>query len=131
MKLFFISIFAGLSLLAFVQPAVAQTNSTTQCDVLRGQFQNAGGSDIAGSLPEYCNTTSIYKKIVNILYYLIGIAATIAIIYGGYLYMTARGNAAQVAQARSVLTWAIIGLVIAILAAVIVNVVVTLLVENR
>lgn len=109
-------------------PALAQTSDP--CETLRQQFQNANGGSVINKLPQYCTSSSIYTKIVNILYWLIGIAAVIAIIYGGYLYMTARGNAAQVAKARTVLTWAIIGLVIALLAAVIVNVIVKALVEN-
>ena len=130
MRLFFVSILTALSLLAIAQPAFAQSNSLAQCDKLRQQFQNAGGGDIVNSLPAYCNTTGIYTKIVSALYYLLGIAAVLAIIYGGYLYMTSRGNAAQAQKARTVLTWAIVGLAIAVLASVIVNIVVKFVVEN-
>lgn len=130
MKLFFFSLLAALSLLISAEPVFAQTN-TSACDTLKQQFQNAGGSDVVNKLPQYCSTSTIYTKITTVLYSLIAIVAVIVIIYGGYLYMTARDNAAQAAKARSVLTWAIIGVIVVVLAAVIVNVVVKLVVENR
>lgn len=135
MRLFFSSIFAAVMLLTVAQPALAQTNvaanTNSACDKLRSQFQNYGGADIVGSLPSYCNPTSIYTKIINVAYVLIVIAAVLAIMYGGYLYMTARANAEQAKKARTILTWAIIGLAIALLATLIVNVVVRFIVENR
>ena len=45
--------------------------------------------------------------------------------------MTAGGNAAQAKKGRDVLVWAIIGLVVVVTAAVIVNVVIKAIVENQ
>ena len=109
--------------------ALAQANKT--CDELKKQFENANGGSVIANVPQYCSVESLYEKFINTALYAIGIVAVIALIYGGYLYMTARGNEAQVKQGRQVLTWAIIGLVIVLAAAVIVNVVVSGLVENR
>lgn len=49
------------------------------------------------------------------------LAAFFGLIYGGYLLITAGGDAAQATRAKSTLTWAIIGLIVAILALVIVQ----------
>lgn len=126
------------------QIVVAQTKSTTtpktttttaaqnaQCEFLRNQITNAGGGNILKDLPAYCTTGSVYKKFIDFAFYAIGIVAVISVIYGGYLYMTSAGNETQTKKGRSVLIWAILGLVVVLLAAVIVNVVFNTLVENR
>ena len=100
------------------------------CSKLKEQISN-GGFDI-NSLPKYCTTESIYNKIINGALYAVGIVAVIAILYGGYLYMTAQDNEEQRKRGRSVLTWAVLGLVVVILAVLLVNVAVNLFtVENR
>lgn len=134
MKIFQKVIF-GLALfvvLIIPQTAIAQSSSqTAQCNELKQQIINAGGGSVIDSLPTYCTTGAIYTKFLNGAMYAVGIVAVIATIYGGYLYMTARGNADQAKKGRTVLTWAIIGLVVVVAAAVIVNVVIRAIVENR
>ena len=132
------TIFGFLLVISLLLPqqAIAQTKTATptqsdQCKELKQQIINAGGSGIIDTLPQYCSVGSLYTKILNGAMYAVGIAAVIAIIYGGYLYMTAGANEAQKKKGREVLTWAIIGLVVVVLAAVIVNVVIKAVVENR
>jgi len=55
---------------------------------------------------------------------LAGAFAVIAIVYSGIMYITAGGDAEKAATARKNLTWAIIGIVIIMLALVIVNTVI-------
>lgn len=106
------------------------TTGEDSCITLENQLRN-GGFDVKSQLPYYCTTGSLYAKFINLALYAIGIAAVIAIIFGGYLYMTSGGNEEQRKKGRSVLTWAIIGLVVVILAAVLVNVIVKAVVENQ
>ena len=134
--------FAMLIVLLVPQLAIAQIKApanspaptgtpTEQCEFLKNQLNNGGFSVNGNNLPVYCTAGSVYKKFINFAFYAIGIVAVIAVIYGGYLYMTSAGNEAQTKKGRSVLIWAIIGLVVVLLAAVIVNVVINSLVENR
>jgi len=116
--------------------AIAQTNANTvasgnTCADLKQQFQNAGGSNVITNVPQYCSVESVYAKFINIALFAAGIVGIIAVIYGGYLYMTARDNEAQKKSGKSVLTWAIIGLIVVVLAAVLVNVAVSALVDNQ
>jgi hypothetical protein len=99
--------------------ATAQTNACTE---LENKIKK-GGFDTS-TLPRYCSTESLFGKFLNQALYAIGIAAVVAIIYGGYLYITSGANEEQRKKGRTVLTWAIIGLVVVIFAIVIVNVVV-------
>lgn len=130
----FISV-AFLITLLIPQQVIAQTNTQTnnqtdQCNELKQQFANAGGTGVIKDLPVYCTTGAVYTKFLNFALYAVGIVAVIAIVYGGYLYMTSGGNEVQRKKGRSVLTWAIVGLVVVIAAAVIVNVVLKAIVEN-
>lgn len=54
----------------------------------------------------------------------IGILAVAALIWGGFLYLTSGGNENQIKQAKSVITYAIVGLVLALASYIIVNTVI-------
>ncbi len=54
-----------------------------------------------------------------IIGYVVGIAATIALISGGLMYITARGDAGKVTTAKNTILYAIVGLVVGLLAVVI------------
>ncbi len=64
--------------------------------------------------------TSIVKKIIDILSYIIGIAAIIMIIFAGFRYVTSGGDSGSVKNAKNTLIYAIVGLAIAALVQVIV-----------
>lgn len=63
----------------------------------------------------------IAKIVTNLLLGIAGSVAVIFIIVGGIMYATSAGNDQQVQKAKSTITNAVIGLVIAILAFAIVN----------
>jgi hypothetical protein len=63
----------------------------------------------------------LITNIVNALLGIIGAVAVLMIIYGGIVYMTAAGNEEKIKMGKTVITGAIIGLVISLLAYVIVN----------
>lgn len=55
-------------------------------------------------------------SVFNFILSLVIPAAIIAIIWSGIQFMTAGGNEARVTKAKGALTWAIIGLVVALIA---------------
>lgn len=63
----------------------------------------------------------LFTQIVNILLFIIGAVAVIMIIVGGIRYVTSNGDQAHVKAAKDTIMYAIIGLVVAILAYAIVN----------
>lgn len=67
------------------------------------------------SLKSYVGT------IVNIILYILGVVAVIMIIIGGFMYVTSSGDATAVTKAKNTIMFAVVGLVIAILAYAIVN----------
>lgn len=73
---------------------------------------SAGGALDSTTLKNPLKINSIEELLVAILNILIIIAIPVIvffIIYSGFLYVTARGNAAQVEQATRSLTYAVIG----------------------
>ncbi len=51
-------------------------------------------------------------KIINVILGFLGIIFIVLIIYGGFMWMTARGNEAQVESAKKILGRSIIGVII-------------------
>lgn len=71
-------------------------------------FDNGDGIAGKGTVGE------LAAEIISILLYIAGIVAVIMVIYGGYVYMTARGSEDQAKSGRKTLVNALIGLVIVI-----------------
>jgi len=76
-------------------------------------LDKAAGSGGAG----YKTATSvedIISKIIQIALSFLGVVFLVLLIYGGFLWMNARGNEEQVTKAKNLITAAIIGLIIVI-----------------
>ena len=58
------------------------------------------------------NLQALSRNIISILLIIVSVAAVLAIIYGGYLYMTSGGNPERAGQGKNAVLGAIIGLVI-------------------
>ena len=64
------------------------------------------------------------KTIVNVLLFIIGVVSVIMIVIGGLKYVTSNGNSNQVEGAKNTILYAVMGLVVAIAAYAIVDLVV-------
>jgi uncharacterized membrane protein len=64
------------------------------------------------------------KTVVNTLLYILGAIAVIVIIIGGVLFATSSGDASNVKRAKDMITYAVVGLIVAMCAFAIVNFVV-------
>lgn len=65
------------------------------------------------------SANAVFTNILDIVYFVIGIVAVIVIIFAGIRYSTSAGNAANVTKAKNALVYAIVGLVVVLLAFVI------------
>lgn len=77
-------------------------------------------------LSNFTSSDSLAIGILEKLFLFAGILAVIAIIYSGIMYITAGGDTAKADTAKKNLTWAIIGVVIILLAIVIVSLISTI-----
>ena len=71
--------------------------------------------DEAGYDVKNTNNTTLSKnigRVISIVLSVIGVLFTVLMVYGGYLWMTARGKDEQIEKAKSVIMAAIIGIVI-------------------
>jgi len=90
-----------------------------------GAFSSWGANCAPGGVP-----TDIRQAIMNVTNWILGfvaIIATLIVIYGGVLYLTAAGNEEAVEKAKKTISYGIIGIVICGLAYAIVIVVSTVI----
>jgi hypothetical protein len=92
--------------------------SSSQCSVCSGIGQLGGGQDCKSGGSK---VQGLIRTAINIVSYIIGIAAVIMIIISAIKFTTSGGDSNSVSSAKSTLIWAIVGLVVAVLAQVIVS----------
>ena len=66
----------------------------------------------------------LIKTVVNVLLWAVGILSVIMIIFSGLRYITSAGDASKTKSAQSALTYSVVGLIVAIMAYAIVNMVI-------
>jgi hypothetical protein len=104
---------ASLSLAIMVVPTVAGFDGGIQggADSARGVDQTA----------ELFGQTGIFRTITNVLLFILGAISVIMIIIGGLRYVVSGGNATAVTAAKNTILYAIVGVIVALLAYAIVN----------
>jgi hypothetical protein len=75
----------------------------------------------SGMPSELVGTNGVFTKITNTVLYAVGIISVIMLIYGGLRYVLSGGDSKKVTDAKNTIMYAIIGLIISILAYAIVN----------
>lgn len=99
-----------------VAPAVTSA-ADFKSDACQGLSQ-AGGSCSASSSG---SLTNLLRTVIEILSIVVGVASVIMIIIGGLRFITSGGDSSNTASARDTVLYAVIGLVIAVLAQVLVH----------
>ena len=69
----------------------------------------------------------VFKQITNTILYVVGIIAVVMLIIGGVKYLISGGDSKKVADAKNTVLYAIIGVIISVLAFAIVNFVISAL----
>lgn len=70
---------------------------------------------------ELVGVNGVFTRITNTVLYAVGIISVIMLIYGGLRYVISGGDSKKVTDAKNTIMYAIIGLIISILAYAIVN----------
>ena len=78
-----------------------------------------------GQSADLFGSEGIFQKITNILLFLIGAISVIMLIYGGIRYTISGGDSGQVTSAKNTIMYAVIGIIVALLAYAIVNFVIS------
>ncbi len=83
-----------------------------------------GGADSARGTDQTANlfgSTGIFRTITNVLLFVLGAISVIMIIIGGLRYVVSGGNSAAVTAAKNTILYAIVGVIVALLAYAIIN----------
>lgn len=88
------------------------------------------GACSGGNSSAVCNSTgdsapNLLKNVINAILFVLGMVAVIMIVIGGIRYTTSNGDSGSTKSAKDTILYAVIGLVVAILAFAIVNFVVS------
>jgi hypothetical protein cdivTM_30108 len=110
---------------AFATPIVVTSNA------LDNQAHAEGAADLiqkgADSTGQKDSRSAgdLAKDFVNIMLFAVGILAVIMLIWGGIRYVLSGGDSGAVSSAKKTILYAVVGLIVAILAYAIVNFVIT------
>jgi multisubunit Na+/H+ antiporter MnhB subunit len=69
--------------------------------------------------------TGIFNTITNIMLFLVGAISVLMIIIGGFRYVVSGGNSTSVSAAKNTILYAVIGIIVAILAYAVINFVIS------
>jgi hypothetical protein len=103
------AIVLGVALVANVAPVSAETLTI------------GGGASAAADDQQPTDLAAQFRNIVNIALYIIGAVSVLMLIYGGIRYTVSGGDTSAVTAAKNTILYAIIGIVVALLAYAIVN----------
>jgi len=107
---------AALAMMFSLSPALVLADAKS--DIQQG-VNTVGGSSGSTDLSQTA------KNAITVLSIIVGIAAVIMIIIGGFKYVTSGGDSTKISSAKSTIFYALIGLVVVALAQVIVRLVLT------
>ncbi len=95
-------------------PAYAQGKKDA-CEAIGGTL-DAAGTCVSNDPNDKKGVTDVIKTVIEILSFIVGALAIIMIIVGGIRYVTSGGDANSISAAKNTILYAIVGLVIAVLA---------------
>lgn len=109
---FALALLVGVIVLVHPDATSALFKSDAANDACQGvSLGSATGCGTGGS-----RLTSVIGTIINVLSALVGIAAVIMLIVGGFKYITAAGDSSKTSSAKSTVIYSLVGLAIVALA---------------
>ena len=103
----------------------AQQDPDAAADVAQQKIdaarQGAEAARADGMPAELVGVDGVFTNITNTILYIVGVVSVIMLIYGGLRYVISGGDSKKVTDAKNTILYAIIGLIISILAFAIVN----------
>jgi hypothetical protein len=112
-----IALFGVVAVGGITQPALV---SAAPIDVL-DKCKTSSSEVCKGAAKQQNSLYALIKNIINLLLTIVGIVAVIMIIVGGIRYSTSGGSSSEIDTAKNTIIYAVVGLVIAIMAFSIVN----------
>lgn len=120
----------GVSLFTPATPAHAAFDKSLNDGAKSAQGKDQQG-DAATLFGDSSGQGGIFKTVTNVLLFLIGAISVIMLIVGGIRYVVSGGDSTAVQNAKNTILYAIVGVVVAILAFAVVNFVITSFTSNQ
>jgi len=127
----------GSGAAAVLVPAAAVNALGTDNLSLQSGADSAKGNDQGGSASclfgteANCSGGGVFKTITNVMLFIIGAISVIMLIIGGLRYVVSGGDSSAVQNAKNTILYAIVGIVVAILAYAVVNFVISSFANNN
>ncbi len=122
---FFLAAFAGPVLApALVSAADVEVNKNL-CGGANLKFTSGGDDRSCKANNPEKKLNGLIEAIINIFSIVVGVAAVIMIIYGGFRYVTSGGDSGNITTAKNSIIYALVGLLFVVFAQVIVKFVLT------
>jgi hypothetical protein len=103
------------------QPVQAFDQGITDgANAAQGKDQQGNAACLFGGT-DNCSGDGIFKTVTNVLLFIIGAVAVIMLIIGGIRYTVSGGDSGAVTSAKNTILYAVVGIIVAILAFAIVN----------
>ena len=83
--------------------------------------QGAEAARATGMPSDLIGDNGVFGRITNVILLIVGIVSVVMLIYGGLRYILSGGDSKKVTDAKNTILYAIIGLIISLLAYAIVN----------
>ncbi len=124
LRLSLVALLAAFNLAIVALPATQAGATVSLQDVQKDTCDQTGGTFNSGT--HQCENvksgvTQTIAKVVNVLLFIIGIIAVVVIVIGGIMYATSGGNAEQTKKAKDAILYAVIGIIVAVMAYAIVG----------
>lgn len=116
-------VLAPVPVLVGTASAVVDTSTGDPCGnspAAQQVLSGLSGEQVGGNCGED-RVDNLFAKIVQILSFIVGVASVIVIIYAGFKYITSAGEQGRVANAKSTLLYALVGLAVAALAQLLIH----------
>lgn len=115
--------FLAIPLIALSVGVMVPSSASAACDT--STFSATSGADCAKGNGQqdqlFGGSDSLFTKITNVALFLIGAVSVLMLIYGGIRYTISGGDSGAVTSAKNTILYAIVGIVVALLAYAIVN----------
>ncbi len=119
-KLAVITVFITLGV-AVLAPSIQQAAAKTPAEQIQDGVIAIDGNENGNNTP----LTTKVRTGINVFLFIIGAIAVVMVVYGGFKYVVSGGDSTSVTSAKNTILYAVIGLIIALLAYAIVNFVVS------
>jgi hypothetical protein len=118
------SIIAFSGMLLAVTPAQAALFDGSKDQACNGANLDEENTGCTASTDTSDQVTNTLRTVLNILSFVVGVVAVIMLIIGGIRFVTSQGEGSSTALARNTIIYAVVGIVIAVLAQALVQFVV-------